>query len=122
MKKVNPFVIVFVVVLAVIGVYVYFTYIHRMPVDTQTYTEKATVLKAYYVEGQSTLEDKTYYVDLKSSRGDKMTAEGTVYYSVCKNKVGSQVSITYQVVTYNDGTKKIIIQDIAGVNSGHKDK
>lgn len=120
MKRVNPFVTVTVIVLVVIGLYVYFTYIHKTPVDVQYYTEKAKVVRAYYEAGHSTLEDRTYFVELKTEKGDTLQAEGTVYYSVCKNKVGGYVTVVYQVTTYSDGTNKIVIQDVANVNSGHK--
>ena len=117
--KVNPFVIVIVVVIAVIAGYFFMKYVYKKPANEQVYTETATVKRAYVEENVSTLEDKTYFVELKTSRGDTLTAEGTVYYAVCKKKVGSQVNVTYKVTTYDDGTNKIVVQDIADIKNGH---
>ena len=116
--KVNPFVIVIIIVLAVIGGYFMFDHFYVKEVDVQTYTETATVLRTYYKEGVSTLEDKTYYVELQTGKGDKVTAEGSVYYSACKNL--SQVTLTYTVTTYSDDSKKIKVINIEKIGMHKK--
>lgn len=109
-RKTNPFVIVILVILAVVFGYYMFDSLYVREVSSEQFTETATVLRTYVKESVSTLEDKTYYVDLKTARGDKVTAEGTVYYSTCKN--ASSVTLTYEVVTYSDDSKRIKILNI----------